>query len=125
MKLLQSRIAHRVLVIAALATAARLCGQEFTVFDGLSAHQGVDFDSYSWMIDYRQGIAGDIDASLTWINEGHFEADSAPHHRDGLALEAWADLPTWWRNVGFSWGAGGDYFFRLRRSGREIARHTP
>lgn len=86
--------------------------QEFTpLFWGLSASHGVRFDSYSWMLDYRQGISGNVESSLSWINEGHFMAGTINHHRDGLALEGWYDLPVSAFNAALSVGAGVDYFF--------------
>ncbi|MHB8814099.1 MAG: hypothetical protein ACYDAE_12610 [Steroidobacteraceae bacterium] len=43
--------------------------------------------SYSWQMEYRQRLAEDYGLSFQYPNEGHLPG----HHRDGGALEAWAD----------------------------------
>jgi hypothetical protein len=104
-------------------------GQELTLFGGSSASQGIRANSYSWLIDYRQGILGRFDASLSWINEGHFTSDNVIHHRDGLALETWYNAPIGAQDFGLSLGFGGvDYFFdsqELNGQSLDIHRFTP
>ena len=85
--------------------------QEFTAMAGSAASAGLKADSYSWLIDYRQGVNGDFDASLTWINEGHLLWDGKAHHRDGLAAQAWWVAPGFSKRFSFSLGLGADYFF--------------
>src|SRR5579884_209222 len=101
-----------VLCLIVLGGAGAATAQEFTpLFWGVSASHSMRFDSYSWMLDYRQGIYDNIESSLTWINEGHFVDGTINHHRDGLAWQGWYDLPFPLPNAGFSVGAGVDYFF--------------
>ena len=92
--------------------------QEFSVLAGGTTARGFADPSYSWSLEYRQGLKGPLEASFTWINEGHFDG----HHRDGVAAEAWYDfgpfLPAW----SFSVGAGAYYFFDTQpRPGGESA----
>lgn len=58
--------------------------------------------SYSWQMEYRQRLAEDYGLSFQYLNEGHLPG----HHRDGGALEAWADAPPWRNRFRFSFGAG-------------------
>ena len=65
-----------------------------------AADDGADH-SYSWPLEYRQNLLRYLDASFLYLNEGHV----GEHHRDGIAVQAWAVTPHW-HNLTFAVGAG-------------------
>ncbi len=97
------------LILVGVGTGLR--AQEFTTFGGAGTDENLRLGSYSWMLDYRQGLYRPFEGSVTWINEGHFTDGSVNHHRDGLAMQAWYDLPFRAGKYNLSLGAGVDYFF--------------
>ena len=102
---LSSAIAIAALALAAIARKAD--AQELSGSAGVASAHGLPKASYSWELDYHQGIEGPIEGSLSWINEGHFLG----HHRDGVAGEAWVDFGPVLGKVSLSLGAGSYYFF--------------
>jgi hypothetical protein len=62
--------------------------------------------SYSWQIEYRERFAANSGLSFEYLNEGHLQG----HHRDGAALELWADAPPWRNRYRLSFGVG-PYFY--------------
>ena len=100
-----------VLLALFLSVVSTERAQEFTAFGGLGDSSGQHLSPYSWMFEYRQGIYGNLEESLVWLNEGHFTDAGIIHHRDGLALVSWYDLPAPYKYMGWSVGLGADYAF--------------
>lgn len=74
-------------VCGASAFANVAQAQEATVYAGaMNARNDDNAHTYSWGMDYRQGLGEHFAASFTWMNEGHVP----DHHRDGFALQVWA-----------------------------------
>jgi len=74
-------------VCGASAFANIAHAQEATVYAGaMNARNDDNAHTYSWGMDYRQGLGEHFAASFTWLNEGHVP----DHHRDGFAVQVWA-----------------------------------
>lgn len=73
--------------VLCLAWACAARAQEFTVFGG--GAQASDAHTYSWALEYQEGLGQYFAASLTWLNEGHVP----DHHRDGFTAQLWGRLP--------------------------------
>jgi hypothetical protein len=88
-------------------TAFRLRAQELSVLGGATTSGAFDETSKAWEVDYRQDIYRNFDASVSYINEGHF----LDHKRDGTAWEGWFNLPIDNGHIAFSAGAGIYYYY--------------
>jgi hypothetical protein len=92
---------------AVLASHACHAGaQELTFLGGM-----LDGDSgkhtYSWALDYQEGLGQYAAAGFTWYNEGHIP----DHHRDGQSVQFWGRLPLDQRRLVLSAGAGPYRYF--------------
>lgn len=63
--------------------------------------------SYSWQLEYRQDFSKHAAASLSYLNEGHVPR----HHRDGNALQLWAQTDLLEQRLSVSAGIGPYHFF--------------
>src|SRR5689334_13160408 len=54
--------------------------QEFSLFGGSS--RAGSTNTYTWAINYQEGLGPYFAASFTWLNEGHIP----DHHRDGQMI---------------------------------------
>jgi hypothetical protein len=96
------------LAIAALLTpAAALPAQELSVLAGKMWDVARPQSSYSWRIDYQEGLGEHAMATVGWLNEGHVEG----HHRDGYTLQLWARAPLLSRRLTLALGAGPYRYF--------------
>ncbi|OLL27734.1 hypothetical protein BTH42_31490 [Burkholderia sp. SRS-W-2-2016] len=87
------------------ATTGRVSAQELGLYAGPLT--GENNHSYSWAIDYTEGIGRYFAGSITWLNEGHI----AGHHRDGPVAQLWARVPVLDRRVVFALGVGPYRYF--------------
>ena len=88
-----------------LCASGSVFAQELGILGGFAGERVFGNSTYTWQLDYRQHLARNIAASVSYINEGHVPG----HHRDGNAGQLWASLPLGSR---FSLSAGaGAYFF--------------
>lgn len=85
---------HRRRVPYGSLCALLLCGaspsvqaQEFSLFGGGS--RAASTDTYTWAMNYQEGLGKYFAASFTWLNEGHIP----DHHRDGQLVQLWARIP--------------------------------
>ena len=102
--------ALRALGLAALLAACACSGlqaQQLSLLGGTMETTDPTYSSYSWQVDYRQHITRNWAASVAYINEGHVPG----HHRDGMALEGWGQLPLWQNRAALSLGAGLYHYF--------------
>jgi hypothetical protein len=85
--------------------AAPASAQEFALFGGLL--RGGGDHTYSWAIDYQEGLSEHTAVGFTWLNEGHIPN----HHRDGQAIQFWGRLPLAQRRFVLSAGVGPYRYF--------------
>ncbi|KXU83958.1 hypothetical protein CI15_25930 [Paraburkholderia monticola] len=98
----------RALLIAATvlgAAAGRASAQELGLFAGPLT--GEHSHSYSWQLDYTEGIGRYVAGSVSWLNEGHIP----DHHRDGPLVQLWGRVPVMDRRVVFAVGVGPYRYF--------------
>jgi hypothetical protein len=104
------RLPATALKLAALVVALAGLGlraQELSVLGGTATSGTFDKSATAWEADYRQDLYKYFDASIAYINEGHFPG----HLRDGTAWEGWTNLPFWNDHVALSFGAGIYYYY--------------
>jgi hypothetical protein len=92
-----------------LAVAGLLAGpcavataEELAAYAGRIGADDADSGSYTWQLEYRQNLARYLDASFLYVNEGHVPG----HHRDGIAVQAWAVTPRLGGRFTLAVGAG-------------------
>ncbi|MDR6490481.1 hypothetical protein J2797_000357 [Paraburkholderia terricola] len=61
--------------------------QEFSLFGGGS--RAGSTNTYTWALNYQEGLGRYFAASFTWLNEGHIPG----HHRDGQTIQLWGRIP--------------------------------
>ena len=99
------RVCAICLTSAAFSTSVH--GEELTVFTGtVDGNDGAPA-SYSWQIEYRQQLLPQMDASFSYVNEGHFPG----HQRDGQTVQLWAVTPRWLNRFDLAVGAGPYVYF--------------
>src|ERR1700744_1849023 len=95
-------------LIAAAAlgvTAEGASAQELELYGGPLT--GEHDHTYSWALDYTEGIGHYFAGSFTWLNEGHIPG----HHRDGPVAQVWGRLPVMDRRFVFALGVGPYRYF--------------
>lgn len=95
------------LLLIFLFAASPLLAQEIHLLGGMIEHRGSGESSYSWQMEYRQALGDHFAASLSYLNEGHLPN----HHRDGHAIQLWANAKTPDRRLTLGAGAGPYYFY--------------
>jgi hypothetical protein len=96
----------RILACATAALCARgALAQEIGLYGGPLT--GEHSRSYSWALNYSEGIGQYFMGDLTWLNEGHIP----DHHRDGPVVQLWGRLPLMQRRLVFALGAGPYRYF--------------
>jgi hypothetical protein len=105
-----------VVVAAAFSVGAvPACAQEFTLYTG-ALKSGPDH-TYSWAMDYTEGIGEYFAGSIAWLNEGHIP----DHHRDGQLFQAWARLPLAQRRFVVALGVGPYRYFDTEAASQGLA----
>ena len=95
-------------VLALLALPAAACAEQIDLLAGVSDRSEPASTSYGWQLAFDKSIGRRLDASLAWINEGHF----AGHQRDGAGAQLWVTGPRWGsRGVGLDLGIGPYLYF--------------
>jgi hypothetical protein len=80
--------------------------QEFYLLGGEALQLGTDDDTYSWQLEYLEGVGEHLAASLSYLNEGHLPG----HHRDGLATQVWLRNNILGRQLSLAAGIGPYYY---------------
>ncbi len=93
-----------VLILA--LSGLRISAEELSVLGGVTAAGDLRATN-AWEVDYRQDLYKYFDASVSYINEGHF----IDHRRDGTAWEGWTNLPLLKGQLALSFGAGVYYYY--------------
>ncbi len=88
-------------------TGMNLKAQELSVLGGTATSGTFEKAATGWEVDYRQDLYKYFDASISYINEGHFP----DHLRDGTAWEGWTNIPFFNDKVALSLGAGIYYYY--------------
>jgi hypothetical protein len=95
------------ILIAFIFTARPVMAQELSIMGGLAESLDSGHISSSWQLEYRQGLGEHLDAGLSYVNEGHIPN----HHRDGGALQFWAQTRALDKHLSLAAGLGPYYFF--------------
>lgn len=86
--------------------ASSSCGaQELSLLAG-ALRASDSHDSYSWELDYRQGLSENTAFTLSWLNEGHVPH----HHRDGQSAQFWVRTNVFDQRLSLAAGVG-PYFY--------------
>lgn len=91
-----------------LALMARpLPAQEFIGFGGMMHGIETNENSYSWQLEYLEGVVEHLAYSLSYLNEGHLRQ----HHRDGHMLQLWGRTNLLDRRLSLAAGIGPFHYF--------------
>jgi hypothetical protein len=94
--------------LGVLGLARSASAEEVYLLAGISDRSNPPSTTYGWQMAFDKSLGARFDASLAWINEGHF----ADHERDGAAAQLWVVGPRWGtRQVGLDLGIGPYLFF--------------
>jgi hypothetical protein len=95
-----------ILVLAAAAGPAR--AEEFYALGGVMQNANSTNDSsYSWQLEYLEGVGEHFAATLSYLNEGHVPV----HHRDGNTVQLWTRTNVLDRRLSLAAGGGPYYYF--------------
>lgn len=83
-------------------TVAPAGAQEIIVYGGASGHTRTDSTSYTWGVEYLQGLGEQAAFSVSWLNEGHLP----DHHRDGQCVQLWGRSAFFNRRLSLAAGLG-------------------
>jgi len=99
-----------ILSIPFLALPRPSHANELSVLAGATESLDTRDVSYAWQVGFRYNFFRNFAASLSWINEGHWEE----HKRDGLTAQAWGRIPLMKNRVALGIGAGIYQYFDTR-----------
>ncbi|RKP49724.1 hypothetical protein [Pararobbsia silviterrae] len=85
--------------------SSHACAQELSAFAG--AAQVSNDRTYSWALEYQEGLGNFFAVSFMWLNEGHVP----DNHRDGRTVQLWARWPLLDRKLVISAGVGPYRYF--------------
>jgi hypothetical protein len=92
-----------VLIAGSVLSSAR--AQDLSALLGRTNGEGQD--TYAWQMEYRAPLFPFIDASFSYLNEGHL----FHHQRDGGVVQLWAVTPRWRDRLDFAFGVGPYVYF--------------
>ncbi|HEY6871707.1 MAG TPA: hypothetical protein VI298_03150 [Geobacteraceae bacterium] len=95
------------LVVLLAAFPAPTRAQEFYVLGGAIEDPDTHNKSYSWQLEYLQGLGEHVAATLSYLNEGHLPN----HHRDGNSVQLWGRTNLLDRRLSLAAGIGPYYYF--------------
>jgi hypothetical protein len=96
-----------VFVILFALTTSRVHAGEFYALGGVMENVHEHHGSYSWQLEYLQGLAEHAAYSVSYLNEGHIPI----HHRDGQAIQLWTRTNLLDRRLSLAAGVGPYYYF--------------
>ncbi len=105
-----SRLACVAALFAVFSTSVR--AESLLALAGASDTEDQPGNSYAWQIEFQEPLSPHLDASLSWLNEGH----TPNHHRDGVAAQLWLRAPTWRERVVLSLAAGPYIYFDTEKA---------
>jgi len=86
---------------------------ELSVLLGKIARSANGEHTYTYSLQYKQKLAKYLDASIAYINEGHF----SNHHRDGFAVQLWGHTKPFNNHLVLAAGIGPYYSYDTDLSG--------
>jgi hypothetical protein len=95
------------LIAFLLGTVCPALAQELTGLGGVMRDSDTQERSYSWQLDYREGLGEHFAYSIAYLNEGHVPE----HHRDGHTLQLWTRSNLLARRLSLGAGVGPFYYF--------------
>lgn len=95
------------LIIVLAVAPCPAWGQEFYVLGGVMHDTDTHDHSYSWQLEYMEGLSEHFAFSFLYMNEGHVPS----HHRDGNAIQLWARTNVFDPRFSLAAGAGPYYYF--------------
>jgi hypothetical protein len=96
----------QLLILILLISTAPVRAGELFLLGGIMQNSSVDKNSYSWQLEYIEGLGENLALGVTYLNEGHVPN----HHRDGNALQLWTRTRLLDRRLSLAAGAG-PYFY--------------
>ena len=81
--------------------------QELHGFGGIMQHTDTDDNSYSWQLEFQEGLGEHFAYSIGYLNEGHIPA----HHRDGHMAQLWTRTNLLDRRLSLAAGIGPFRYF--------------
>jgi hypothetical protein len=81
--------------------------QELHGFGGLMQHTEAGERSYSWQLEYQEGLGEHFAYSISYLNEGHVPE----HHRDGQMAQLWTRTNLLDRRLSLAAGLGPFRYF--------------
>ena len=106
------KVAVALAMVVALA-ACPVCAQEISGLAGALYDTSTRETTYSWQLEYLEGLGEHFAYSLTYLNEGHITA----HHRDGEALMVWGRTTFFDRHLALGVGAGPYFYYDTAKIG--------
>lgn len=102
------------LCIASASIAYRpALAQEFTGLGGWMKDYSTTHDeSFSWQLEYREGLGEHFAFSFSYLNEGHIKE----HHRDGHAFQLWVRGTLFDRRLSVEAGLGPFFYYDTTRA---------
>jgi len=99
----------RWLVLFALvaACAGQVRAQELYFLGGGMKDTDTHESSYSWQLEYSEGLGEHFATTLSYLNEGHV----TNHHRDGTSLQLWTRTNLLDRRLSLAAGIGPYFYF--------------
>jgi hypothetical protein len=94
---------------------------EILELNGMVLDSSSNDSSYSWQLEYREGLNEHFEASFTYLNEGHLPG----HHRDGHGVQLWARDYLFDRRLSIAAGVGPYLYYDTTpgRANTEVDRH--
>lgn len=92
---------------AIVLTGFRAEAQEFHGFGGMMQHADDGERSYSWQLEYQEGLGEHFAYSISYLNEGHVPE----HHRDGQMAQLWTRTNLLGRQLSLAAGIGPFRYF--------------
>lgn len=96
-----------VILFMFVGTPALVLAQDFSVLGGVIHRNDQAEPSYAWQLEYMLSLNKYLDASLSYLNEGHVP----DHHRDGDSLQLWTHADLFGNRLSIAIGAGPYYFY--------------
>ena len=91
-----------VTVALIMSTVALATAEDLSILGGTVERTGESKKSFSWQLEYLEGISEHFAYSLSCLNEGHTHL----HHRDGLAAQLWTRTNLFDRHLSLMAGVG-------------------
>ncbi len=94
-------------ITISIAAASPGRAEEIYLLGGVMQNTDEGEGSYSWQLEYLEGLGEHFAASLSYLNEGHVPT----HHRDGNTLQLWTRTNLFDRRLSLAAGIGPYFYF--------------